>query len=95
MLEIFSLNWGRSQINDTHLIVEAAHYNNLNMVKQLVEKQHGNISSSDEYGQIALFAFCRGVCERLWNVVDDKYGWTPFFRACYYNKLECVKKLIT
>ena len=51
---------------------------------------HGNDEAIDK-----LFAFCPGVCKTLCNVGDDKFGMTPFFTACYHNKLECAKKLIT
>ena len=51
--------------------------------------QSGNDEAIDK-----LFAFCPDVCKTLHNVGDED-GQTPFYDACYYNKLECAKKLIT
>ena len=61
--------------------------NNQNALHYCAES--GNDEAIDK-----LFAFCPDVCKTLRNV-GDQDGDTPFFNACYYNKLECAKKLIT
>ena len=90
-----------TQINDTYLIVEAAKYNNLSMVKQLVE-HHVNISSTDANGRTALYLSCYynndKMCEYLMahgadpNIVTSSKS-TPFTYAAFKGNLKMMKYL--
>ena len=92
-----------SQINNTYLIVEAAKNNHLNIVTQLVQKQHVNVSYTDKDGKSALYWSCYNnndkMCEYLMHhgadphIVTLDYKETPLWQAAYFGNLKIVKYL--
>ena len=76
-----------SQINNTYLIVEAAKNNHLNIVTQLVQKQHVNVSYTDKDGKSALYWSCYNnndkMCEYLMHHGADPNIAPPLITAAF------------
>lgn len=89
-------------INEEYLIVEAAAYNHLSIVKQLV-KHDVNVLATDKNNRSALLRSCFNnnieMCEYLMlhgadpNIVDSKDNTTPLISAAIKGNLKIIEYL--